>query len=180
MPGAKCAPGLVCAGPPDNRRCVMPMGEGGQCRGGRDPYWVCVKGLVCINNTCQKPRVKKGGSCRDEDAVCEPGTVCAGPPDNPRCVMPMGPGKQCGGGFDPFWVCEEGLMCINRICKAMVGKGGSCRNPNTTFCKAGLVCAGTRKNPRCVMPMGKGGRCGGNDPYWVCRAGLRCVNRVCV
>lgn len=105
----------MCAGPPENPRCVMPMLEGGQCRGGRDPYWVCAEGLQCINNICRRVRATTGGRCDGEGDVCEDGMVCAGPPEKPRCVKPMGPGGKCG--VDPFWVCIVGLTCVDGICE---------------------------------------------------------------
>lgn len=176
--GLPCFPGYVCAGTPKIKKCVKPMREGKPCA--NDPWWVCAAGLVCRRGVCQKDRIPKDGSCRFPGAKCAPGLVCAGPPDNKRCVMPMKEGGQCRGGRDPYWVCIEGLVCINNTCqKPRVPKGGSCKDKGDV-CMDGLICAGTTENPRCVMPMGKGGRCGGNDPYWVCKTGLTCVNERCV
>lgn len=170
-----CPKGRVCAGGrPDNMRCVKPMPEGGFCKG--DPFWVCARGLACVGKVCVKA-VKKGGSCVPPGSICEDGTVCAGGrPDNKRCVKPMPIGGVCKG--DPFWVCEEGLECVNKVCVKEVRKGESCVPPNTV-CEDGTVCAGGRPdNKRCVKPMPVGGRCKG-DPFWVCEEGLVCKNQVC-
>lgn len=114
FPDAVCEDGLVCAGTAENPRCVMPMKEGGECRNGRDPFWICVVGLDCVDGKCQKGRALVGVSCRDGGNVCDDGMVCAGPPENRRCVKPMGKGGLCG--IDPFWVCEAGLTCADTIC----------------------------------------------------------------
>eukprot|EP00171_Calliarthron_tuberculosum_P001483 IDg1483t1 len=99
---------------------------------------------------------------------CPRGKVCAGPPHLKICVKPMALNGQCG--TDPFWVCGRGLRCVKNRCQR--------RFAVCPRCTHGFVCAGTRTHKRCVKPMVMNGRCG-NDPFWVCGRGLRCVKNRC-
>lgn len=180
----RCSRGTVCAGPLTARRCVRPMTLGRRC--GIDPYWVCANGLTCRRNICTRavfpsiPTRPLPGSCGLRPR-CRRGTVCAGPLIARRCVRPMSAGKRCG--VDPYWVCANGLACLNRICRPAIipeipigplpGSCGLLRR-----CPIGEVCAGLPSARRCVTPMTVGKRCG-VDPYWVCAHGLRCRGGVC-
>lgn len=170
----KCEAGTVCAGTGIRMRCVVPMGENEIC--GKDPFWVCESNLSCIDNSCIKKTVRKGGSCLSRDSVCIDGTVCAGRPDKKRCVKPMSEGERCGK--DPFWICQAGLECLeNRCVHPRVSKGGDCFEEGSV-CEEGTVCAGTASRKKCVTPMDEGQKCG-RDPFWVCKAGFSCKNGVC-
>lgn len=173
--GAQCEEGTICAGTTENKRCVAPMGEGKQC--GQDPFWICEEGLDCKNGVCIANYIPKGGDCSKLKSKCEAGTVCAGTAKRMRCVVPMAENETCGR--DPFWVCESSLDCVDNLCKKMaIEKGGNCL-PKDSVCTEGTVCAGRSDKKRCVKPMSEGERCG-RDPFWICKAGLDCVENRCV
>ncbi|KAI0562539.1 crumbs protein precursor 95F [Gracilaria domingensis] len=173
--GSVCVDGTVCAGTDRRKKCVAPMGPGGQCD--IDPFWVCEDGLDCVANVCEKPKVPRGGDCLPAGSVCVDGTVCAGTDRRKKCVAPMGPGGQCD--IDPFWVCEDGLDCVANVCeKPKVPRGGDCL-PAGSVCVDGTVCAGTDRRKKCVAPMGPGERCG-QDPFWVCDVDLVCIGGTCM
>lgn len=165
----------MCAGTETRKKCVTPMPTGGPCR--NDPFWLCAEGLSCINNECVPADLPEGGDCLPEGAKCMEGTVCAGSPRRKRCVAPMGEGGRCG--VDPRWVCAAGLQCRRKKCVVVpIPSGGDCL-PEGAICVTGTVCAGSLRRKRCVVPMGKGGRCG-QDPRWICAVGLECRRKVCV
>lgn len=56
---------------------------------------------------------------------------------------------------------------VNRVCTT-----------NPSVCTGGTVCVGPSNRRLCRKPMIRGQRCN-TDPYWVCRAGLTCVNNQC-
>lgn len=170
----KCFAGKVCAGPSGNKKCVTPMQVGQSC--GKDPFWICKRGLTCEHFVCRGKYVPQDGRCTRGGLRCRAGLACAGTAQVRKCVKPMGEGMKCKG--DPYWVCKHGLVCRGGVCqKRAIPKDASCRWP-AAVCAKGLVCAGKADNPRCVMPMKMGGKCKG-DPYWVCEKGLKCVDGVC-
>lgn len=172
-PGDECPPGAVCAGIAV-KKCVKPMPEGGFCKG--DPYWVCAEGLVCRDGMCKKPMATMGGRCDKPGVECMPGTVCAGTARVKKCVKPMPEGGMCKG--DPYWVCAEGLVCVDRLCKRMpkMPKRKRCDRPGVV-CPPGTLCVGNAVK-RCIVPMPVGGECR-NDPFWICKPGLLCKDNVC-
>ena len=172
---AWCRRGLTCVGDPGDMRCFRLRRLGQKC--GRDPFWVCKEGLECEYNVCVKPKIGKRGSCNEADDVCENGLSCVGNEGNKKCFALRGPGMRCGK--DPFWVCEDGLDCVNKICiKPKIGKRGSCNEPDDV-CEDGLTCVGNKGNMKCFALRGPGMRCG-KDPFWVCEDGLDCEYNICV
>ncbi|PXF39691.1 hypothetical protein BWQ96_10608 [Gracilariopsis chorda] len=173
--GSVCVDGTICAGTDTKKQCVTPMSVGGRC--GQDPFWICEAGLDCVDGTCTKPKIPKGGDCLPEGSVCVDGTICAGTDTKKQCVTPMSVGGRCGQ--DPFWICESGLVCEGGLCaKPRIPLGGDCK-PEGSVCEDGLICAGDNGLKKCVKGMGEGDRCG-LDPFWVCKPGLTCVHRICV
>lgn len=104
-----CVSGTICAGTDTRKRCVKPMPTCGRC--GVDPWWVCRGRLVCENNIC---KIRMNGACNYPGSCCVDGTACVGPEHQKRCSKPMPKGGRCGA--DPWWVCDEGLMCMNGVC----------------------------------------------------------------
>eukprot|EP00737_Agarophyton_chilense_P000166 gb/GEZJ01000193.1/.p1 GENE.gb/GEZJ01000193.1/~~gb/GEZJ01000193.1/.p1 ORF type:complete len:333 (-),score=13.08 gb/GEZJ01000193.1/:1788-2786(-) len=112
--GSVCEDGTVCAGSDRKKKCVVPKGVGMQC--GQDPFWVCESGLECSPmGECTKPKIGLGGDCKPRGSVCEDGLFCLGDNGLRKCVKGMTAGQKCG--LDPFWSCQPGLTCVDRICK---------------------------------------------------------------
>lgn len=151
----------------------MKKGEGMKC--GQDPFWVCGEGLACREGVCEK-EVQEAGSCEEAGSVCGEGLSCVGNEGNRKCFMKKGPGMACGK--DPFWVCRAWLKCKNGVCVPAIEQGGSCNEP-AEVCREGLSCLGNEGDRKCFMKKGPGMACG-KDPFWVCRAGLKCEGGVCV
>lgn len=172
--GSVCTSSLICAGSENDKRCVKPMPLGGAC--GQDPFWVCEPHLKCVEGKCRVPEIQEGESCLASGSVCAPGLKCAGSESNEICVQPMGPNSACGQ--DPFWVCQDGLDCIEGKCQTpKLHEGESCLATGSV-CASDLKCAGTDADMRCVKPMPLGGACG-QDPFWVCQDGLQCAEGKC-
>lgn len=165
-----CVPGLVCAGRTNKKRCVEPMPEGDAC--GQDPFWVCEKGLNCVNNICVKPGIQDGGSCAKNEDGCSEGLVCVGTKSRKFCVSPLNSGSACY--LSPFVVCKDGFVCDGEMCG--IPRGKDCTE-NSTLCADGLVCAGT-SSKKCVVPIDIGGECNAS-PMKVCRSMLNCVRNKC-
>lgn len=95
----------------------------------------------------------------------------------------MKKGQKCKRG-DPYWVCEEGLVCSgskdNPRCVMPMKKGEACRKGDPYWiCEEGLKCVGPKGNQRCERPMKKGENCRKKDPFWICEEGLKCEAGVC-
>lgn len=171
---AQCENGTVCAGRERNRRCVIPMRENEKC--GKDKSWVCESGLECVDYICRTPRIDEKGDCLPEGSRCAEGLICAGRPDKKKCVKPMNEGERCKG--DPFWVCREGLECVDQICvKPTIPKHGDCLQEGAV-CENGTVCVSNGNISKCVEPMSEGKQCG-KDPFWICEDGLSCIGNTC-
>lgn len=172
---SKCVEGTICVGTDAVKTCITPISPGGECTD--DVLSVCEEDYDCVEGVCSPPTVPKGGDCSAEDAVCTEGTVCAGRPHRRRCVTPMPIGGRCGQ--DPRWVCEDGLVCMRKVCKPKPLPEGSDCLPEGSVCEDGTVCAGGPTRKRCVVPMQIGGPCG-TDPRWICAEGLECMQKKCV
>lgn len=186
-----CAENLVCDW--ESRRCMSLPEIGEPCPSGdcvRDAYcdWDdnicraaasvgarcgeidCVEGAYCdwgqVDGICRADRTE-GQSCRD--SRCADGLLCDY--DRDACVAPASENRPCGGG------CEEGLFCLDGLCRAPLEEGASCRNG---ACAEGLWCDWSIE--RCAaLPDGEGqpcpvGECAGrlwcdtsNDPQGECR-----------
>lgn len=123
--------------------------------------------------------IARGKKCDPAGEECATGLSCIvpAPPRKPRCYMKMPVGKQCA--VDPFWVCEDHLVCMNNICKIPIEGTGKCENIANSMCRPPLSCVGPRRKKRCYMKKPPGMRCG-VDPFWVCQDGLACREGVCV
>lgn len=128
----------------------------------------------CVRGRCFRPS-PRGGSCSARGSCCSSGLTCAGRRRRRVCVTPMREGGRCN--TDPKWVCASGLMCVNNVCRAPVGRFGSCQSRDSV-CAAGLTCVGPSRRRLCVELMGENRRCG-TDPYWICASGLQCVGNLC-
>ena len=140
--------------------------SGAQCRSDKD----CGSSQVCEDQKC---KIKKLGECTNDPQSCAKGYHCVGTGRTKRCNSLMPVGKQCL--VDPFWICEEHLICEDKVCK--IPERGSCTK-NRDQCAEGLACVGTRKVKRCKALMPPGKRCL-VDPFWVCERNLVCERKVC-
>lgn len=163
-----CTSGTKCVGPDGRKKCRKPKQEGGQCR--VDPYWVCDKGLTCINQTCQHKGQKE---CNSDASACPPGLQCVGPQGKKLCRKAMQLDERCG--TDPYWVCDKKLTCSRNKCK--LDDGGDCTS-KAFACRSGTRCVGPSGRKRCRKPMQIGDKCG-VDPYWVCTRQLVCEDNKC-
>ena len=171
-PGAACAAPLSCVGNLGNKKCFMKKGLGMTC--GKDPFWVCEDGLTCLDGTCVRA-AREAGVCDGPNEVCLPPLSCVGPVGVKRCFMKKGLGMRCGK--DPFWVCEDGLTCLDGTCVKAAREAGVCDGPNEV-CLPPLSCVGPVGVKRCFMKKGLGMTCG-QDPFWVCEDGLVCFKGKC-
>lgn len=89
----------------------MPKGKGMMC--GDDPEWTCDDKYICHGGICKCPTERKG-KCEDPLTHCIPPLSCVGPHGKRRCYMKKPKGMRCGK--DPFWVCEDHLVCKAGIC----------------------------------------------------------------
>lgn len=165
-----CTPGLVCAGHPWRKTCVVAKNPGMQCL--IEPFWVCRSELVCENDVCKIPR---GGSCTKNPDHCAQGLSCDGKGTEKRCITYKTPGMGCPVN-ELFWICQSGLTCENNVCK--IPRGGRC-NDSPTQCASGLNCDGKLSAKRCIMYKEPGMRCPANEQFWICRPGLTCQGNVC-
>lgn len=164
-----CISGKHCVGPSENRKqCKTLKSAGMKCE--VDPYWLCKKDLECENKECKIP---EGGLCTESPSDCKAGLSCVGTKHKKKCKVLKKVGQTCGR--DPFWVCEEGLICQNNKCK--IQRGGECTYA-TRGCASGLWCVGSGKVKRCEVPVPSGSVCGifGFD---FCMKGLTCEEKVC-
>lgn len=125
----------------------------------------CGSGLSCEDEVC---KIEDRGECTDTPDLCVSGKACVGTLTKKKCKTLMGPGEQCE--VDPFWVCENGLECDDKVCK--ITQGGECTE-SPTECLDGLTCVGTNKRKLCKVVRELGETCG-QDPFWVCEDGLVC------
>lgn len=170
--GSVCSGDSECVGSADKKTCVQPKDIGESC--GIQTTSFCKRGLVCLENSCSKPKIRAGGNCLLNGSKCEDGLVCAGHSRRKICVSPRNRGDHCG--FNSFAICQEGLTCHNRMC--MVQQNEDCL-PKRSKCLPGLLCIGQAHRKLCVRPMDEGNSCE-QDPFWVCKNGLNCINNVCV
>ncbi|KAI0559649.1 hypothetical protein FGB62_140g038 [Gracilaria domingensis] len=156
-----CARGLTC----QNGMCRGPAGS--PCKKNK----MCIQGAVCVgrkgNKRCSAPHLADsspipryrgpipwGGNCKAPGSVCLAGLVCAGTEFQKRCVIPMPLDHPCGQ--DPFWVCQNGLACVN----------GRCTAPSPE----------TPAGPEARRAGGVGGRCKKGRK---CAKWLRCQEGIC-
>lgn len=172
-PGDVCEDGLTCLGVEGNMKCFVGRDVGDRC--GRDPFWACRPELRCVDKICAGPPIAKAGACNNPGDICEDGVSCLGPEGNKKCVRGRNVGDRCGN--DPFWFCKEGLKCVKKVCLKPIAKAGACNIP-APVCEAGLSCLGPVGNRKCVRGRNVGDMCG-NDPFWFCKNGLDCVDKVC-
>lgn len=166
-PSGSCVSSTICG---DNEICVKPppkpVGVGEVCnKTGMDK---CESNLVCEKNMC---KIKRGGVCTKYPNACSMNLSCVGTGSTKRCNKLMGPGERCE--VDPFWVCQDGLVCQNKRCR--IAAGDVCTRSRRA-CVSGTWCVGTRTVKRCKAPKGLGEQCG-KDPFWVCHRGLTCDRR---
>lgn len=174
--GSLCEDGLVCAGVQSQKLCVTEKKEGEECDPAL-PLIVCEAGLVCMDERCRKPKVPEGGNCSEQSAICEDNLVCAGFPNEKKCVPQITEGQACDSD-NPLSVCEGSLDCIDGRCsKPRIPQGQSC-NAVGDICEENSVCVGPSGQKLCMAPMGVGKNCE-IDPYWVCEEELQCENHVC-
>ena len=171
---AWCEEGLSCVGNEGNMKCFARKMLGMRC--GQDPFWVCEEGLLCEYNVCVNAPISVGGACNDPDDVCEDGLSCVGNEGNMKCFARKMLGMRCGQ--DPFWVCEEGLLCEYNVCvRAPIGRRGNCNDPDDV-CEDGLACIGTETRKKCVA-LRRVGRSCGNNAFDACQEGLVCDYNIC-
>ena len=160
-PGSPCPKGMKCVGPTGRMKCKHPMRANKRC--GQDPYWVCADGLNCVKNVCTK-KVPVNNDCSTEEGTCPKGKECVGPSGKKRCNKPMKKGGRCG--VDPYWVCADGLTCVDEICRNNDPVEENC-SPDTSPCRDGKQCVGPTGAQKCKKPMTEDEKCGQN-PYGVC------------
>ncbi|KAI0562538.1 hypothetical protein FGB62_58g042 [Gracilaria domingensis] len=163
-----CPKDQVCAGPADEKKCVMPKSVGKRC--GHDPFWICQSGLTCEEGFCKVP---KGKDCKPKGSICVDGTVCAGTDVTKKCVVPKRVRKRCGQ--DVFSVCQKQLVCEEGFCKNP--ERGDCKTEDS-LCVDGTVCVGTDMKKKCVKPISLRRKCG-QTPFSVCKKGLVCEEGFC-
>ena len=163
----KCDAPLSCVGNSPNTRCFMKKPIGMKC--GKDPFWVCEDGLECCDGRCFAVG-SKGERC-GKFIKCPPPLSCVGLKKNLRCFEKKPEGMRCGK--DPFWVCKDGLACVEGICKKGAGIGESCGMG--VPCGAPLSCEGPSHDMRCFLKKALLERCGEN-PYSTCEGKLVCDN----
>lgn len=123
--------------------------------------------------------VGRGDLCTADPNNCTPPLSCVGAPARkPRCYMKKAVNMQCGK--DPFWVCEDGLQCIDGLCKNPIWRTELCDKSYhaDSACIEPLSCVGPVGKKRCYEKKPRGMRCG-VDPFWVCEDGLDCNYNVC-
>ncbi|PXF49702.1 hypothetical protein BWQ96_00354 [Gracilariopsis chorda] len=120
--------------------------------------------------------LEAGEACDDEPYWCAAGLSCVGEEGNRKCFRKRSRGEKCG--LDPFWMCEDSLSCQNSTCVFIGHEGDRC-NGSTAVCAGKLRCIGNEGDTKCFMKQYKGGLCPEDEPFWVCREELSCVNGVC-
>lgn len=120
--------------------------------------------------------LQAGEACDDEPYWCAPGLSCVGEDGSRKCFRKRTRGEKCG--LDPFWMCEDSLTCQNNTC-VFIGREGDRCNGTTSVCAGKLRCIGNEGEKKCFMKQYKGGLCPQDEPFWVCREALTCVNGVC-
>lgn len=165
-----CVRGAVCVGPRNNLRCKKTVNVGGRCDK-NNLFFSCRKGLICDRHVC---RIQDGQSCLRNPNRCQLGTKCVGTSRRKLCKRPMKVGGRCA--VDPFWYCDDGLICQGRLCR-LRGKGVCTRTPK--LCAKGLQCNGTNRRKECRRPVPVGGQCSGNDSFNRCINGSFCDRGRC-
>lgn len=164
----ECADGLKCVGSDDVKQCTTPSLVGDGCE--IDMFSFCEDGLICEENEC---KIAERSTCTREPNACASGLRCVGANKEKRCKKLMPVGEKCE--TDPFWFCEDGLICQNRRCR-IPSKGLCLHAPS--FCVRNTKCVGTETMKKCKKPMSLGEPCG-SDPFWVCSDNLVCDDNLC-
>ena len=132
--GRKCATGQKCEG----GICTKRVGLGKMCEPSKGV--ACANVLKCLDGKCKKLVRRTGGACPTKYHVCPakaPDCVKPHRRLQPKCVKKMPLGKPCGQ--DPYWVCQDSLVCVGKVCKKQVAVNESCTAPNVV-CTPPAVC----------------------------------------
>ena len=159
------------------QRPLAPVGEGAACgwtcdlaggctslANGESATCLMADGLYCASATGTCTRlVAAGGSCAGETLACVAGTFC----DGERCAAL----RQLGESCPTRAVCAEGAFCDDGTCTALRDEGESCalryggcdaqtcRSPDPSACRTGLLCSTRDGRPTCVAPRPNGAAC---------------------
>ena len=116
------------------------------------PDYNCVDGAKCEQNRPEPKCVadvlaKKGESCME--ASCEQGLSCDYSSESPTCLEPGAAGADC----DSSSMCQTGLWCGQKTCKAAAKQGEACLQPyKAGVCEAGSACSVVGEAPEKGMP----------------------------
>lgn len=164
----QCFSTLDCVDLNGSKKCVNKNPVGGTCDAAQNS--VCEDGLVCENKICKIP---EGDTCTTNRDGCATGLGCVGANAEKRCKTLMPPGGKCE--TDPFWFCQDGLVCENKKCR--IPEKSTCSG-NPQDCADGLSCVGANAEKRCKKLMPPNGKCL-TDPFWFCEIGLECQDNTC-
>lgn len=131
-----CAKGLVCAGDgkPGLKRCKPRVGLLQRCDTDRNVGRICDENLECDPHDW-KCRIPHDEDCSRAPHGCATNARCVRQGRQRVCKHAMQAGEKCTK--DPLWVCDEGLLCQNHVCKVNVG--GACNIPMHE-CASGMHC----------------------------------------
>lgn len=164
----------------DASPCKVHSG-GGQVGDACTPYYqalgdTCAQGLQCFETCVEIPDDvvirAEGEACEPQTEVCESGSACQPPADDPlgatTCIRLPGAGEPCTIG------CQEGLSCdlpegaTERTCLAPPGAGEPCGSyPDP--CAADLFCDSSTDT--CTQILAEGTACDDDDQ---CGEGMVC------
>lgn len=131
-----CGKGLVCVGDGKSgtKRCKPRVGLLQKCDTDRNVGRICQEDLECDGHDF-KCRISHDENCNKTPHACATNTKCVGSGKNKVCKNAMQAGEKCT--VDPLWVCDDGLLCQDHVCKVKVG--GACNIPMHE-CAKGMRC----------------------------------------
>lgn len=174
--GLVCVSGSSCITVRNRKRCFTVGVVNDSCL--FKAFKVCGNGLDCVEDICVIPAATIKHQCDVDRKKCADGMICVKNESGNTCVMPIPAGDKCIAD-NPFSICTDGTTCNGKYCEEVVlYTDSSCLSERST-CEAGMVCAGSDSDKKCVAPIGEGEECVRHDIFSVCEDGMTCQNGRC-
>jgi hypothetical protein len=124
----------------------------------------CAPELVCLGSMCamgfpERNDRAQGEACDIQTDLCEPGTACLAPPEDPTattCLRLPGEGEVCTVGCELGLLCERPEGATEARCVPPPGVGQECGS-YPTECATGAYCEANT----CQATLAPGQPCGG-------------------